>query len=448
MSAQGPVLVIGLDPVGLAIVHRLHALNVPVQVLGTPREMARCAGELTSLGIEALAASDGWENDLQRLELARYSVLVLVADDDARNVDACLIIRRYHGEIPIAVRVSDPSLVRFLQMSVPHVDVYSMGSTTAPAAAELAMQFIGQGRPLPERPTRLAADAHVPRVRARLGWAIGLTLGAVLPVAALLAKGLHLGRWAALQLALSRLWHVDLGPAPALHGLWAGLALLLGVLGFLQVACAVGLVIDWLLTRRLANVAESAPLGLAGHVVVCGAGNIGARVAELLHKRKVRVVVIESAGTLRNVQRLRVRGINVVIGDVTVDETLQLAGAHRAAAALALTNSDAVNLHVGLLLSDKKFGIPTAVRILAPELAAHLEQHLAFSTISPVAETASHVCRTVERMRGERLGAKLSTSTTGEIQKQTGRFAGPEFDTSPSEARPALDDSGPGIPHG
>jgi Trk K+ transport system NAD-binding subunit len=421
---QAPVIVVGLDAVGLAIVHRLHARRVPVRALATARELASWGGELGQLGLEVETVGEAWDTALRRVDLAGCSALVLAADDDSANVDACLLVRRFHPELPVVARVSDGTLVRFLQMTVPHVEVYSMGSTTAPVAAELAVQLLTQVRPSRAVASHAHRDDGAPRrTTAVLVWIMAVSLLLTLAAGAYLSASLGLARGRGLGLALTQLLA---GTVPGQGGAGPRAVLTaIGLLGRVWLVCGVGVLVDWLLTRRLASVAQSGAIGWAGHVVVCGAGNVGAKVAELLHKRKIRVVVVESHASLRNVQRLRSKGIPVIIGDATVDETLELAGAHRAGAALAMTNSDAVNLHIGLYLTEVRLAVPTAVRLLAPELTAHLADRADLATVSPVAETAGHVCRTVERLRQERLKVHAPPA---EPQPRTGRFAGPEFE--------------------
>ena len=160
---QAPVIVVGLDAVGLAIVHRLHARRVPVRALATARELASWGGELGQLGVEVETVGEAWDTALRRVDLSGCSTVVLAADDDSANVDACLLIRRFHADLPVVARVSDGTLVRFLQMTVPHVEVYSMGSTTAPVAAEIAVQLLSQVRPSRALPYAAHHDDGAPR---------------------------------------------------------------------------------------------------------------------------------------------------------------------------------------------------------------------------------------------------------------------------------------------
>ena len=424
---EWPVLVAGLGHVGVAVVHRLQALGVPVRALLTPAEMSRQAAELQALGIEIITASAAWENDLARQDFTRIGAVVMAADNDSSNVDACLLVRKANGEVPLLCRVSDPTLVRFLRMSVPRVEPFSMGSVTAPVAAEMALQLLGRRgngtqveRPLP------------PAVRARgLLWTALLVSAGILAAGAIaLALLLKLPGISGVGTVLSTVLTGTTPDRLRLGTAAAWLVTLLGIADRVAMIAAVALALDWILPKRFAGLAQPVPVALQGHVVVLGAGNVGMRVAELLHQRRVAVCVIERDGHLKNVQRLRSMGLPVIVGDATVDEVLDLAAVWRAGAVLAMTTTDAVNLHVGLQLSDPKLAIPTVVRLLSPEMAEHAARAADLSPLSPVAETANFVCRTAERLRTERQKPREApiTSLTPDPGLPMGRYAGIEFE--------------------
>lgn len=432
--AEQPVLVIGLGHVGVAVVHRLHALGVPVLVLLTPSEVARHGSEMQTLGVGIIAGSPVWDNDLSRLDFQSICAVILAADSDAANVDACLLIRKRTPDTPILVRVSDPTLVRFLRMSIPHVEPYSMGSVIAPVAAEMALQLLGKtsGRPLIVRPMPTWAKARA-WLSAVLVASIALHGAAAAVLAHLLASRGHGGpTWLDVSAGLLSGWQWP-GMDHALSGQrMAWVALAAGLLDRVALIAAAALLVDWLLPLRLTTALSTVAASTRGHIVVLGAGNIGARVAEILFQRRIRVVVIERDPNHKNVQSLRSLGLQVVVGDATVDETLDLAAAWNASAVLALTNSDAVNLHVGLLMSDRKIGVPTVVRLLSPELNEHTGRALDLTPISPVAETASYLCKAVERLRGDRGRVReplqAGAPTPDPMNRPTGRYAGVEFD--------------------
>lgn len=428
---EWPVLVAGLGHVGVAVVHRLHALGVPVRALLTPAEMSRQAAELQALGVEIVTASAAWENDLARQDFTRLGAVVLAADNDSSNVDACLLVRRANGDVPLLCRVSDPTLVRFLRMSVPRVEPFSMGSVTAPVAADMALQLLGRKGPIPQEQRPLP-----PAVRAR-----GLLRTALLASAGLMVVGsvalavlLKLRGVAGIGAVLAAILTGATPDRLRLDGPTAWLLTFLALADRVAMVSAIALALDWILPKRFAGLAQPVPVAMQGHVVVLGAGNVGMRVAELLHQRRVPVAVIERDGNLKNVQRLRAMGLPVVVGDATVDEVLDLAAVWRAGAVLAMTTTDAVNLHVGLQLSDPKVAIPTVVRLLSPEMAEHAARAAALSPLSPVAETANFVCRTAERIRTERQKPREApvTSLTPDPGRPMGRYAGIEFEAGRS----------------
>ena len=192
-------------------------LPVPVRALLTPAEMSRQAAELQALGVEIVTASAAWENDLGRQDFSRLGAVVLAADNDSSNVDACLLVRRASGEVPLLCRVSDPTLVRFLRMSVPRVEPFSMGSVTAPVAADMALQLLGRqgSQAHAERPLPPAVRARALLRTALIGSAAVLVAGAIALAVLLKVRGMA-GIGAVLATVLTGAtpdkWRLD-GPA-------------------------------------------------------------------------------------------------------------------------------------------------------------------------------------------------------------------------------------------
>jgi D-arabinose 1-dehydrogenase-like Zn-dependent alcohol dehydrogenase len=124
--------------------------------------------------------------------------------------------------------------------------------------------------------------------------------------------------------------------------------------------------------RRLDAIRGRLPVRGGGHIVVAGAGHVGVRAARILAGHGHRVVAIERDGDSRHVSALRAEGHHVIVADASVDETLDLARVETAAVVLALTDSDATNLHVALAVRRAHPGVPVVVRLASPELSAHV----------------------------------------------------------------------------
>ncbi|MFM9041151.1 MAG: potassium channel family protein [Vulcanococcus sp.] len=80
------------------------------------------------------------------------------------------------------------------------------------------------------------------------------------------------------------------------------------------------------------------------HVILCGYGRIGREIAEQLCGENIQLLVVENdPGRIDEAQQ---RGLTVLQGDATLDETLEEAGIHRCRALVAALPSNAANLYV------------------------------------------------------------------------------------------------------
>jgi voltage-gated potassium channel Kch len=114
---------------------------------------------------------------------------------------------------------------------------------------------------------------------------------------------------------------IHLRNAPPLLQLY-GVALMLA--GTAALAILFALITDALISARLARVlGANIPRGLHDHVIVCGLGNIGYRMVELLHELGVPLVAAELHESNRYLPAVRRLGVPVLVADIRLPETLQ-----------------------------------------------------------------------------------------------------------------------------
>ncbi len=87
---------------------------------------------------------------------------------------------------------------------------------------------------------------------------------------------------------------------------------------------------------------------VSDHTVVCGLGRKGLFVTEALARRGERVVVIENDELNDHVERVRARGVTVLLGDAADPRMLRRARAGHARRVLSVCRDDAVNAEVAL----------------------------------------------------------------------------------------------------
>ena len=157
------------------------------------------------------------------------------------------------------------------------------------------------------------------------------------------------------------------------------------------------------ITKRSLDFAEGRhPLRDAGHFVVCGFGNVGARVvAYLLHAGR-RVAVIDKDPDPALAAEARWRGVHVMTADATSDSAISMARVADAEGVLALTDSDSVNLEIALSAMDVAPGIPIVMRIREHSVAKSLERHFNLRASYASATLASSLVAGLALERGSR----------------------------------------------
>jgi len=333
--------------------------------------------------------------------LTKASVLVLATDDDAGNVDLALWARRTRPDLPLVARVFDEALAGYLAGNVERLTVLSMSQIAAPVFAAAALRTLEGKAPHPgpaAKPQRSMARRRPDRIL--VGALVGLAL-VVIPSTIFFSHVLDLRPIDALYFVWTTVMTVGYGDI-SLRDTSDGakiVGMLLMLAGAAFVATLFAFLTGWVVTRRLDVLRGRVRVRGEGHAVIAGAGNLGFRVAGLLAARGQRVVIIERNDDTRNLAALRADGHHVIVADATSEEILDLAGVDRAGAVLALTDSDAVNLQIALTLRARGGRAPV-VKVISPELSAHVTERgegVALSPVAVAAEAFTHAILDRER---------------------------------------------------
>lgn len=119
------------------------------------------------------------------------------------------------------------------------------------------------------------------------------------------------------------------------------------------------------------------------HVIVCGLGKVGFRVARWVLDLKEEVVVIENRADNPFVAEIRSWGVPVIIADARRPDVLQDAGILAAESIVPCTSDDLVNLSVALEARQLRPEIKVVLRMFDNRMADNVERgfdiHTAFS---------------------------------------------------------------------
>lgn len=389
MSEQPPlIIVVGLDRLGLATIERLVESGVRVHAMGRAREAGDCTEELAKLGVPLVVGAARIPQELAAAGLASAAALVLTDDDDSDNVDAALAARRLRPDLPLVVRVFDAALVEYLRETLDRLVVLSMSSESAPVFVELATRALGARKGVapaaaPAARPRSARARRLDRVLALAGLSlVTITLLAT----AYFARALDLPWIDALYFVWTTISTVGYGDVTPRHASTAAklASMALMTTGAALITVLYAFLSGWVLERRLDVLRGRVAARESGHVVLIGAGSVGVRVAQALSQAGREIVVVERDPACRHVEGLRALGHHVILADATVESALDLAAVDRAAAVLALTDADAVNLLVLLLLRRRAPGVPVVLRLNSRELSTHVTARGEALAASPI----------------------------------------------------------------
>jgi len=141
--------------------------------------------------------------------------------------------------------------------------------------------------------------------------------------------------------------------------------------GITFVPVATAIMVEVLATGRR-GLPKAPGAGTRDHVVVVGLGNIGVRVAALVHEAGVPVVCIERDPQARGIAAVRALGLPVLVGDAPLESQLRRARIQYSRALAAVTSDDAANLEAGLEARAVRPEVRIVVRLFDDDFAHHV----------------------------------------------------------------------------
>jgi Trk K+ transport system NAD-binding subunit len=138
------------------------------------------------------------------------------------------------------------------------------------------------------------------------------------------------------------------------------------------------------------------------HVIVCGAGNVGSIVIDYLVGLGKRVVVVDESPDPLLIEASRYKSFDVVTGDSTREQTLDLCSVGGARSVVALTSSDTKNLEIVLGARARKPDIPAILRVQDAAFAQSIARQFAITTTFSTTALAAPAFAGLSRFPGTR----------------------------------------------
>lgn len=146
---------------------------------------------------------------------------------------------------------------------------------------------------------------------------------------------------------------------------------------------------DFVLGTRLQQLWNTARVPHRQHYIICGLGGVGIQIVSQLRASGCEVVVIERDPNNRFLSVARALKVPVIQGDANLAATLQMAHVAGAAALLAVTSDDVINLEIALTAKGLSSKLPVIVRNQNPQFAPLAQRVFEFEAVFSPAELAA-----------------------------------------------------------
>ncbi|MBV8170936.1 MAG: NAD-binding protein [Candidatus Eremiobacteraeota bacterium] len=164
----------------------------------------------------------------------------------------------------------------------------------------------------------------------------------------------------------------------------------------------------------------------SGHVVVCGFGNVGARVTQYLLHAGHRVAVIDRKPNEALADDVRALGAHVMTADATSEGAQEMTHVADAAALLAVTDSDSANLEIALTALAYAPDLPVVMRIADPKMAKAVERHFKIRASYSAAALAAPLVTGLALGHGSRGTVEIAGKQCTLTQRKRGAPVGPD----------------------
>ncbi len=159
---------------------------------------------------------------------------------------------------------------------------------------------------------------------------------------------------------------------PSRHTDTQVLAMIVSMVRILVMALAAATILDFILRQRLPMLYTRRSKRMQNHVILCGLGQVGYRVATELQRFDTQFTVVELDSSSPFVSPITEQGIPVIFEDARKTDVLIKAGLERASAVIACTDNDLANVEIALDAREVRPDVRVVLRLFDQTLASKI----------------------------------------------------------------------------
>ncbi|HEX6487884.1 MAG TPA: NAD-binding protein [Candidatus Dormibacteraeota bacterium] len=452
MTKPPHYIVCGFDELAYRCAEELVNLGERVVVVALAPE-GKYQHRLERLGATIVTGNYRDDDALAEAGIKEAAAIIVAENDDAGNLHAALAARELHPEVRVVLRLFNVNLAKRMADVLADAMILSSSGIAAPAFVAAVLQndfeesvevdgrtlILRHATPgdeaalvpvarvhrdgsidffpaLEEGVLCLAEDrpATAPRVirrtfrrfpdelrgawtllrtiaDRRLRYVLGAVAALVLLSTVVLAGTGQMSALDALYFTITTITTIGYGDITLRFSpLWIRIfGMLLELIGAGALAVFFAVITDALVGVRLRQALGTLHRSLDDHVVVAGLGNLGHRVAELLHARDLPVIAMESNEAAKAIAEVRRFGVAVVVGDARESANLRNLGIESARCLVVCTDDDATNLEIALTARTLHPDLKVVIQLHDPDLAARVQRAIGTGVSRSTASVAA-----------------------------------------------------------
>ncbi len=312
---------------------------------------------------------------LKGLDLESFSMAYLLDDKDEQNLEFIIALMRLGVKMPVTASLFNENVAPHLQAAYPNLKILNPARMAAPAFVEALYEPVTRTLryevKLPEPIKGKGPD--------RLVWKLIGAFGALIIFTTIyFHNSEHISWLDAIYFVVVTVASVGYGDISLLHSsdMSKVINIILIISAMVFIWMIFSLVIDRIIKKRMQLSLGQRKYTYRNHIVVCGLGRLGYCVVEELLKKGEKVVVIEVDEDSDKADQLRMRGVDVYIGNARSFAVLADVNVVHAQALISVIDNDYINLEVGLNARSLRPDLRLILRMFDEMMARQVKDDL------------------------------------------------------------------------
>lgn len=313
---------------------------------------------------------------MRHIDFSLVAMTYILDEEDAHNLELVIALMASHPAQPMTTSLFNEAISPHLQAAHPDLCILNPARMAAPFFIDALYQPIA-------RHTKPAAIPTVVKpAKQRRDSFIQILVASFVMLIFLATAYFHFNErlswldafyFVVVTVATVGYGDINLQQASALSKV-TGIALIFSSTIFIWMIFS--LTVDRIIKQRVQRSLGRKRYAYKNHIILCGLGRLGFFIAEELHNRGEKVLIVEANEASSNSDYFRSRGVQVYTGNARLPRVLQDLGVAHARALISVINDDYANLEIGLNARAFQPGLRLILRIFDESMASTIKEKL------------------------------------------------------------------------